>query len=91
MRTWKDFKKDAKEIDPIVKTDIEEMETLATIVSKIIERRNELGYSQRDLAKLCGLPHSSVARIETYAVMPKVDTLIRIMIPLGLKLSAVSL
>ena len=67
------------------------METLATIVSKIIERRNELGYSQRDLAKLCGLPHSSVARIETYAVMPKVDTLIKIMIPLGLKLSVVSL
>ena len=91
MRTWEDFKKDAKEIDPIVKTDIEEMETLATIISKIIERRNELGYSQRDLAKLCGLPHSSVARIETYAVMPKVDTLIKIMIPLGLKLSAVSL
>ena len=91
MRTWEDFKKDAKEIDPIVKTDIEEMETLATIVSKIIERRNELGYSQRYLAKLCGLPHSSVARIETYTVMPKVDTLIKIMIPLGLKLSAVSL
>ena len=91
MRTWEDFKKDAKEIDPIVKTDIEEMETFATIVSKIIERRNELGYSQRDLAKLCGLPHSSVARIETYTVMPKVDTLIKIMIPLGLKLSAVSL
>ena len=91
MRKWKDFKKDAKEIDPIVKTDIEEMETLATIVSKIIERRNELGYSQRDLAKLCGLPHSSVARIETYTVMPKVDALIKIMIPLGLKLSAVSL
>ena len=91
MRTWEDFKKDAKEIDSIVKTDIEEMETLATIVSKIIERRNELGYSQRDLAKLCGLPHSSVARIETYTVMPKVDTLIKIMIPLGLKLSAVSL
>ena len=91
MRTWEDFKKDAKEIDPIVKTDIEEMETLAIIVSKIIERRNELGYSQRDLAKLCGLPHSSVARIETYEVMPKVDTLIKIMIPLGLKLSVVSL
>ena len=91
MRTWEDFKKDAKEIDYIVKTDIEEMETLATIISKIIERRNELGYSQRDLAKLCGLPHSSVARIETYAVMPKVDTLIKIMIPLGLKFSAVSL
>ena len=90
MRTWEDFKKDAKEIDPSVKSDIEEMETLAAIVSAIIERRNELGYSQRDLAELCGLPHSSVARIEACTVKPKVETLIRIMIPLGLKLSAVS-
>ena len=90
MRTWEDFKKDAKKIDPGVKSDIEEMETLAAIVSSIIERRNELGYSQRDLAELCGLPHSSVARIEACTVKPKVETLIRIMIPLGLKLSAVS-
>ena len=90
MRTWEDFKKDAKAIDPSVKTDIEEMETLAAIVSSIIERRNELGYSQRDLAELCGLPHSSVARIEACTVKPKVETLIKIMIPLGLKLTAVS-
>ena len=90
MRTWEDFKKDAKTIDPNVKQDIEEMETLAAIVSAIIERRNELGYSQRELADICGLPHSSVARIEACTVKPKVETLIRIMIPLGLKLSAVN-
>ena len=66
------------------------METLAAIVSAIIERRNELGYSQRDLAEICGLPHSSVARIEACTVKPKVETLIKIMIPLGLKLSAVA-
>ena len=90
MRTWEDFKKDAKSIDPSVKTDIEEMEILAAIVSSIIERRKELGYSQRDLAELCGLPHSSVARIEACTVKPKVETLIKIMIPLGLKLTAVS-
>lgn len=90
MRTWEDFKKDAKAIDPSVKADIEEMEALAEIVSSIIERRNELGYSQRELAELCGLPHSSVARIEACTVKPKVETLIKIMKPLGLKLSAVS-
>ena len=88
MRTWEDFKKDAAEIDPIVKSDIEEMEMLAAIVSAIIERRNELGYSQRELADICGLPHSSVARIESCAVKPKVETLIRIMRPLGLTLTA---
>ena len=51
MRTWEDFKKNAKELDSSVKEDIEEMETLALIVSAIIEKRNELGYSQRELAE----------------------------------------
>lgn len=91
MRTWEDFKKNAKEADACVKEDIEEMEALASIVSAIIEKRNELGYSQRELAEICGLPHSSVARIEACVVKPKVETLIKIMKPLGLTLSAVSI
>ena len=90
MRTWEDYKKDVKKLDPSIKQDVEEMEVLATIVSTIIERRNELGISQRELADICGLPHSSVARIESCTVKPKVETLIKIMKPLGLKLSAVA-
>ena len=91
MRTWEDFKKVAKSSNNQTKQDIEEMEALAAIVSIIIEKRNELGYSQRELADICGLPQSSVARIEACSVMPKVETLIRIMKPLGLTLTAVSL
>ena len=91
MRTWKDFKKEVKNVYPSVKQDVEEMEMLAGIVSTIIQRRTELGYSQRQLADICGLPQSSVARIEACSVKPKVETLIKIMRPLELKLSAVSL
>ena len=90
MRTWEDDKKEAKELDSSIKQDIEEMEVLAGIVSTIIEKRNELGMTQRELAKICGLPQSSVARIESCTVKPKVETLIKIMIPLGLTLSAVA-
>ena len=90
MRTWEDYKKEAKELDSSIKQDIEEMEVLAGIVSTIIEKRNELGMTQRELAKICGLPQSSVARIESCTVKPKVETLINIMIPLGLTLSAVA-
>ena len=43
--------------------------------------------SQRDLASICGIPQSSVARIESYAGTPKLDTLIKIMRSLGLKLT----
>ncbi len=91
MRTWEDFKNNAKEINTITKEDIEEMEDLANIISTIIEKRNELGMSQRELADICGLPHSSIARIESCAVKPKVETLIKIMKPLGLKLTTTSI
>ena len=91
MRTWEDFKKNAKNISATTSEDIEEMEILANIISTIINKRKELGISQRELASICGLPHSSVARIESCAVKPKIETLIKIMKPLGLTLSATPL
>ena len=60
---------------------------LVSIVSAIIEKRNELGLSQRELASICGIPQSSVARIETFKTIPNLDTVLKIMQPLGLKLS----
>ena len=87
MRTWDDYKKDAKEVNDTVKQDIEEMEVLAAIITAIIDKRNELGYTQRELAVTCGLPQSSVARIEACIVKPNIETLLRIMKPLGLTLS----
>ena len=91
MRTWESFIKDVKEDNSNLVQDIEVMETLAKIVSAIIEKRDKLGYSQRDLAELCGLPQSSVARIEACTVKPKIETLLKIMKPLGLTLKVVSL
>lgn len=86
MRTWEDYKKDVKEVSDVAKQDIEEMEVLAAIVTAIINKRNELGYTQRDLATICGLPQSSVARIEACVVKPNIETLLKIMRPLGLTL-----
>ena len=84
MRNWNDYKTYVKKIDSQAKKDMEEMEELAVIVGAIIEKRTALGISQRDLADMCGIPQSSVARIET---TPKIDTLLKIMQPLGLKLT----
>ncbi len=87
MRTWKDYKNHVKGIDELSKKEIEEIEALASIVSAIIDKRNEMGLSQRDLAELCGIPQSSVARIETFKTTPNVETLIKLLQPLGLKLT----
>lgn len=87
MITWEDYKKGAKKRSVTAKEDIEEMEILAEIIGPIIEKRYELGISQRELADICGLPQSSIARIESCIVKPKLETIIKIMKPLGLKLS----
>ncbi len=91
MKTWEDYKNYVKSIDEKNRFDIEEIEELSALVTTIIKRRNELGLSQRALAEQCGIPQSSVARIESFKTMPKVDTLLKIMQPLGLRLQIISL
>lgn len=91
MKTWEDYKNYVKSIDEKNRFDIEEIEELSALVTIIIKRRNELGLSQRALAEQCGIPQSSVARIESFKTMPKVDTLLKIMQPLGLRLQIISL
>ena len=86
MRTWEDYKNQIKNDNENSRKELEEIEELAAIVSAIIEQRNSMGLTQRDLAELCGIPQSSVARIETFKTSPNIETLIKIMQPLGLKL-----
>ncbi len=91
MRTWQDYKNYVKSIDLESQHDMEQIEELSSIVSSIIKRRNELGISQRALAEQCGIPQSSVARIETFKTMPKLDTLLKLMRPLGLKIKVAAI
>lgn len=86
MKTWDTYKEYVSTIDSTGKKDIQEMEELAAIISAVIQQRNALGISQRELANLCGIPQSSVARIESHKTTPNLDTLLKIMRPLGLKL-----
>jgi predicted transcriptional regulator len=87
MRTWDDYKEHVKAIDSESKRDMEEVESLAAIIGAMVEKRNEMGISQRELAAMCGIPQSSVARIESFKTTPNLDTLLKIMQPLGLKLT----
>lgn len=87
MKTWNEYKDHVKAIDPEGKADIEEVENLAAIVGAMIEQRNALGISQRELAAICRIPQSSVARIESFKTTPNLDTLLKIFQPLGLKLT----
>lgn len=84
MKTWNDYKDYLNSIDQDASEDIEEAEQLAYIISTIIDRRKELGLSQRDLAKMCNIPQSSIGRIESCKTIPNISTLINIFKHLGL-------
>ena len=82
--TWEDYKRKIKETDSDARSIIEEAEIRSAIITALIRRRNALGLSQRELADLCGMPQSSVARIESNKAMPKLDTLVKLFSRLGL-------
>ena len=87
MKTWNDYKEHVKAVDLVAAQDIKEAEEIASIVSAMVEQRNALGLSQRDLASMCGIPQSSVARIESCKTTPNLGTLLNIFQHLGLTLT----
>lgn len=87
MKTWNDYKEHVRMVDPEIAKDIDEVENASAIVSAMVEQRNAMGLSQRELAELCGIPQSSVARIESLKTTPNLNTLLKIFQQLGLKLT----
>ncbi len=87
MASWNDYKNHVRETNPEIGKDLDEVESISQIVGAMIERRHDLALSQRDLADLCGLPHSSVARIKSGKSTPNLTTLIKILRELGLRLA----
>ena len=86
MRTWEDYKNHVKAVSEEERRNMEEIEEVSDVVSSIIRRRQELGSSQRALAERCDIPQSSVASLETLKTTPTLDTLIKLMQALDLKL-----
>lgn len=87
---WNEYKNQVKQTDPIGKEILEEAEAEASIISAMIKQRTALGLSQRELAALCNIPQSSVARIESNKTTPRLDTLLKLLNQLGLSLSVTS-
>lgn len=59
------------------------------IIERMIEIRKQKGLSQKDLAERCGVKQSAIARLEKMNAAPQINTLIKILKPLGCKLAIV--
>lgn len=69
---------------------IETAEKTIKIINKIVESRELLGLTQRDLAKKCGIKQPALARIETCKVIPKLNTIIKIADVVGINIEALT-
>lgn len=86
--TLSDLMNDPSVVSPEIKAEVE-FET--ALIGKIIEAREEMGLSQRELAELTGVKQPAIARLESGAAVPRIDTLIRLLVPLGKTLAIVPL
>ena len=77
--------KDEEYLDIKTESYLKESETVAQIVNIIVNRRKELGITQRKLAEMCEISKSSVTRIESFETIPNLDTLLRIFQALKLR------
>lgn len=55
-------------------------------IKSMVKRRKQLGLSQAKLATKCGLPQSTIGRIESKALVPNMQTLDKIFQELGMEL-----
>jgi transcriptional regulator with XRE-family HTH domain len=64
----------------------ETIRQIARMVSDIVKRRKMLGLTQDEVAKKAGLTQAQIARVENSSQIPRVDTLIKVAIALGMNI-----
>ena len=61
------------------------------LIGKMIEAREIKGFSQRELAEISGVKQPAIARLESMKATPQIDTLFKVLHPLGYTIEIVPL
>lgn len=59
------------------------------ILAKLVGRRIALGLTQSEVARRVGIKQPALARMENFAIIPRMDTLIKLSSVLGLKFTII--
>ena len=82
--TWRDVQKELYSAEEIAESDLR-----VALIGELIKARNEKGISQKRLEELSGVKQPMIARIESGKTLPQVNTLIKLLVPLGKTLAIV--
>lgn len=85
MTTWKTLREELK----LTEDDEKVIALEENLIKTMVKIREEKGLTQTQLAKICDVKQPVIARIESSAHSPQVDSLLRILVPLGYTLQIV--
>jgi len=78
MRKWSDVEREL-----FTAEEIRESKLRVAIISELIKARSEKNISQRELEQLSGVRQPIISRLEAGATSPQLDTVLRLLAPLG--------
>ena len=85
-RSWDDFEKEFYTPEEIAESDLR-----VAIIGELIKARKEQGISQKQLEEISGVKQPVIARMERGVTSPQLDTIIKLIVPLGKTLKIVPL
>ncbi len=86
---WKDV---LKFIDNLLTPEeIAESNLRAALIGELVKARQEKGISQKKLEELSGVKQPIIARMEKGNTSPQLDTILKVLVPLGKTLAVVPL
>lgn len=81
---WEELKKEI-----FTPAEISAMNLKAMVISEIIKARRERGISQYQLGELSGVKQSAIARLERGNINPTLETIQKLLAPLGKQLAVI--
>ncbi len=87
MATWKEIRNELN----LTHEDEQLIELEKDLIKTLVKIREEKGITQTQLAQMCDLKQPMIARMESATHSPQVDSLLRVLVPLGYTLQIVPL
>lgn len=91
MKKYQTFDEMFNDDEMVSPEDREQINLEVALIGKMVEAREARGLSQRELAEISGVKQPAIARIESMKSTPQLDTLLKVLVPLGYTLKIVPL
>lgn len=85
MSTWKKVREELN----LTNEDERLVEMEKKLIKTMVSIREEKGYTQAQLAQICNVKQPTIARMEMATHSPQLDSLLRVLVPMGYTLQIV--